>query len=133
MLQNPDEQAPLAQLAHHHGRERPVDVQVGAKQDPAADAGVEEISAGRRRDVNHRNRVPNERQGGPDAVVALRSGADGEVAGLTPGSAPQCGQVDRESLLELPRPTGRDQGRAGRAAVDVDEQTRPIGFGPGAG
>lgn len=134
MFEHPDEQVFPAKLADHHCRERSIGSEVGAEQDAAdVEVGTEEIAAGLRRDVKHRDRVANERQGGPDPVVTLLSKADGEVADLTPRCRPQRGQVDRQSLLQLPGAARRDQGRARRATADVDEQARAIGLGSGAG
>jgi hypothetical protein len=55
-LQHADAQITRAQLTHDQGGERPIDGKVGTEQNAAdAETGVEEITAGSRRNVEHRD------------------------------------------------------------------------------
>jgi hypothetical protein len=131
-LQHPNEQAALAQLAHDQGGEGPVHGEIGAEQNAAdVEAGVEKITPSSRWNVEHRNRVADERQGSPNALMALLAHIDRQVASLAPRRRPQRGQVHRESLLQFPRPTRRDQSRTRWATADVDQETRSIGLRAG--
>ncbi len=134
MLQHSHDQISLAQLAHDHGRERAIDRQVSPEQDPAdVKTGAQEVAAQPRRNVKHRDRVADERQGGLDPFVSHLTGIDGEVTSLAPRRRSQRGQMDREPLLQLACTARRDQGRARRPRADIDEEARPVGLGAGAG
>jgi len=133
-LQHPDEQAALTKLAHDEGGERPVHDEVGTEQNTVdAKAGVEKVATGSRRNVEHRDRVADERQGGPNVLQALLAEVDRQVAGLPPRRCPQRGQVHRKPLLQLARPARGDQGRARRPATGVDQEARPVGLRAGTG
>jgi hypothetical protein len=120
-LQHADAQVALAQLAHDQGGEGPVDGEVGAEQNAVdAETGVEEITTGSRRNVEHRDRFTDEWQDAPNGPVALLVSINRQMACLPPRRCSQRGRVHREPLLQLARPARRDQSRTRRAAADVD-------------
>ncbi len=123
------------QLAHSQRSEGPVRGKLRTQQDGTDfDApGVKQLAADPGRSVQDRDRLADERQGGADALTTLLVRRDGEMTGLTPGGSSQPGEVERKPLLELARPTGRDQGRTGWPAADVDQEAGAVGLGAGTG
>jgi hypothetical protein len=83
--------------------------------------------------MEHRDRIADEWQGGPNALEALLAELDRQVAGLPPRRRPRRGQVHREPLLQLTRAARGDQGRPRRATADVDQEARPVVLRAGAG
>jgi hypothetical protein len=128
-LQHTDEQAALVQLAHDQGGEGPIGGEVGAQQNAAEPAtGVEELTTGSRRNMEHRDRFADQWQGGSNAAVAVPISVDPQVTGLAPRRCRQRGKVHRKALLQFTCTARRDQRRTRRAAADVDQETRSIGL-----
>ncbi len=103
--------------------------EIGLEQD----AGVLDASLGQgrlkhtRRRVHDGNRVANERQRRADVLEGLGiAGRDGEVTRLPSRGGTQSRQVNRQSLLQIPRSARGDQRRARRTAADVNQEARTI-------
>lgn len=121
-------------LGNSQGGEGPVHYEIDAEHDAAdLDVGVEQVTTGSRRYVEHRDRLADQRQGCSNGLVAICAGIDRQVTDLPPRCSPQRGQVHREPLLEFTRTARGDQGRTRRPATDVDQETRPVELRAGTG
>jgi hypothetical protein len=131
-----DEKATSEQVAYRESRERVVRGEIGTEQDAGVLDGSfdqDPLKRGRRR-VHDGDRVADEGQRGSNMLedVGISVG-DREMAGLPPRGGTQSRQMNRQSLLQLPRSTRGDQRRARNAAADVDQEAGTIRLGTRAG
>jgi hypothetical protein len=102
-LEDADGDASIEQVGGDEGGQGTVGVQVSAEQGTAetdAGCGQQVLDEGRRQ-VQHSDRVANERQRGADAAEGLLIARDREVAGLPARGGAQLRQVHGQPLLEL--------------------------------
>ena len=128
MLQDLRAQATADQIANRERGEGTVLAEVCSEHragGPDAGAG-ERLLKSRRRQVNNRDRVANQRQRRTHALERLGLVRDGKVAGLPTRSGARIRKVNGEPLLQ-PSGAGRgDQGRTRRPPADIDQQSRPV-------
>lgn len=104
-LEHADGEAAIEQVANGEGGERAVGGEVGAQQSPTwADTRLSERRLEqRRRQMQDRNRVADQRQRRAHPIKAVGVVGDDQVTGLPPRSSPQPRQVCGEPLLQLSR------------------------------
>jgi len=135
LLQYPDKQIALMELPYHEGRERPLGLEIRAKQDAAGlDArDPQSILEKTGRQVQSGDRLTRQRQHRGQALEPFGIAWHDEVARRSPRGRPQLGQVRRQPLLQLARPAGSHKGRPWRPTADVDEEAGTIGLRVGTG
>jgi hypothetical protein len=129
-LEHLDGETAIQQIAYREGRQRVVGGEVRTEQGAGGlDAFfAHEALKGGRRCVHDRNRITDEGQRRPNVLADVGIAADREVTRLPPRRGSQLGQVDRQPLLQLPRPARGDQCWTGRPTADVDQKARAIGL-----
>jgi hypothetical protein len=127
-LENADGESAIEQIAHSEGGEGPVRSQIGAEQDAGGiDAGGEQnVLEKRRRHMQSRCRVADQRQRRAYVLEGIGIAANREMTSLPPRGRAHLGQVHRQSLLQLPCPARCDERGTGRTPAEVDQQARTI-------